>query len=155
MRLPTLCLLPTLFVLAVLGLGVSGCGSADPPDPLAGTSWQLVRIESMAPDEQPDTTIDDPAKYTVSFDADGSGRDAFQVDCNRGSATWQGATSGPDSGSLTFGPIALTKMACPTPSSDAVVAAALSRVRSYLLSDGKLHLSLEADSGIMHFTPMT
>jgi predicted membrane-bound spermidine synthase len=32
-------------------------------------------------------------------------------------------------------------------------AAALSRVRSYLFADGLLHLSLEADSGIMHWQP--
>jgi hypothetical protein len=38
---------------------------------------------------------------------------------------------------------------------DAQVAAALGQVRSYLLSDGKLHLSLEADGGIMHWQPST
>jgi hypothetical protein len=44
-------------------------------------------------------------------------------------------------------------MMCPQPSVDTKVAADLGRVRSYLLSDGKLHLSLEADSGIMHWEP--
>jgi len=33
------------------------------------------------------------------------------------------------------------------------VAAALGRVRSFLISDGKLHLSLEADSGVMRWQP--
>ena len=114
-------------------------------DPLIGTNWQLVGIESMSPEEQPNTTIDDPSKYTVTFGDDG--RAAFLVDCNRGSSTWQFSAAAPDSGSLTFGPIALTRMFCPQPSADAPVAAALGRVRSYLLSDGKLHLSLEADGG--------
>ena len=148
MRVPVVTVIPVFMALML----AAGCGSGGSADPLTGTSWQLMRIESMAPDEQPDTTIDDPAKYTVSFSGDG--RAEFQVDCNRGNAAWQAAASGPDSGSLTFGPIALTKMACPPPSSDTAVAAALSRVRSYLLSDGKLHLSLEADSGIMHFGPL-
>lgn len=141
----------TALVLAIGAvLGLSGC-SEPAADPLTGTSWQLVSIESMAPDEQPSLEIGDPAAYTVSF-GDG-GRATFQVDCNRGSASWTVQSAAPDSGSLTFGPVALTKMMCPQPSSDTQVAAALGRVRSYLLSDGRLHLSLEADSGIMHWQP--
>ena len=146
-----------LALLAVVGaaaaLTASGCGSAAAADPLTGTSWQLIGIDSMAPDEQPNTTIDDPSKYTVTFGDDG--RAALQVDCNRGSSTWQFSSAAPDSGSLTFGPIALTRMFCPQPSQDTKVVAALGRVRSYLISDGKLHLSLEADSGIMHWQPST
>lgn len=149
MRVPVVSVVTVLMAVTV----AAGCGSGGSADPLAGTGWQLTRIESMAPDEQPDTVIDDPGRYTVNFGGDG--RAVFQVDCNRGNATWQATASGPDSGSLAFGPIALTKMACPPPSSHTIVAAALSRVRSYLLSDGKLHLSLEADSGIMHFGPLT
>lgn len=136
---------------ALSALTLAGCGKAAATDPLTGTGWQLVSIESMAPDEQPSTVIDDPAKYTVEFGDDG--RAAFGVDCNRGNGSWEAAAAAPDSGSLTFGPIALTKMFCPQPSVDAEVAAALGRVRSYLLSDGQLHLSLEADSGIMHWRP--
>lgn len=140
-----------LAITALAALSAAGCGSAAAADPLTGTSWQLTGIESMAPDEQPSTTIDDPAKYTVTFGDDG--RAAFQVDCNRGNASWQASAAAPDSGSLTFGPVALTRMFCPQPSSDTQVAAALGQVRSYLLSDGQLHLSLEADSGIMHWRP--
>lgn len=134
-------------------LATAGCGPARAPDPLAGTSWELVSIESMAPDEQPSTTIDDPGKYTVSFGGDG--RVAFTVDCNRGNSSWQAESAAPDSGSLQFGPIALTRMFCPQPSADTQVAAALGRVRSYLLADSQLHLSLEADGGIMHWRPAT
>ena len=139
-------------LLAGLALSLSaGCGSADSAIPLVGTSWQLLSIESMAPDEQPGTTIDDPTKYTVTFGEDG--RAAFRVDCNRGSSSWRSDATMGDSGSLTLGPIALTRMLCPQPSVDARVAAALDAVRSYLLSDGQLHLSLEADGGIMHWQP--
>ncbi len=138
-------------VLALAG-ALTGCGNATAAEPLTGTAWQLVSIESMAPDEQPSTTIDDPTKYTVTFGDDG--RAAFQVDCNRGSGTWQAQPAAEDSGGLTFGPVALTRMFCPQPSADTEVAAALGRVRSYLLSDGQLHLSLEADSGVMHWQPV-
>jgi heat shock protein HslJ len=105
----------------------------------------------MAPNEQPSTIIDDPSKYTVTFGADGQA--AFQLDCNRGSGTWNAQAAAADSGSLTFGPIGMTKMLCAQPSADTKVAAALGEVRSYLISDGKLHLSMQADSGIMNWEP--
>lgn len=140
-----------LFALLVAALALSGCGSAAAPEPLTGTSWQLLSIESMAPAEQPSTTIDEPGLYRVTFGDDG--RATFQVHCNRGSSTWQAEAAAPDSGSLTFGELALTRMFCPQPSADTKVAAALGQVRSYLLSDGKLHMSLQADGGIMHWEP--
>lgn len=132
-------------------LGLSGCGSAAAADPLTGTTWRLLSIESMAPAEQPSTTIDDPSKYTVTFGDDG--RATFQIDCNRGNSSWESTAAAPDSGSLTFGPIALTRMMCPQPSADTAVAGALGNVRSYLLADGQLHMSMLADSGIMHWEP--
>lgn len=138
-----------LFALSVAALAVPGCGSTAAPEPLTGTSWQLLSIESMAPAEQPSTTIDEPGLYRVTFGDDG--RATFQVHCNRGSSTWQAESAAPDSGSLTFGELALTRMFCPQPSADTKVAAALGQVRSYLLSDGQLHMSLEADGGIMHW----
>ena len=138
-------------VLTLAACVTAGCGPAAAAAPLTGTSWQLTSIESMAPDEQPSTTIDAPARYTVEFGDDGKA--TFTVDCNRGNATWQAEPAATDPGSLTFGPLALTRMFCPQPSQDTQVVGALSRVRSYLLSDGLLHLSLEADSGIMHWRP--
>lgn len=142
----------TAGTLSAAALSVSGCNSTSATDPLLGTTWQLTSIESMSPEEQPSTTIDDPKKYTVTFGEDG--RAGFRVDCNRGNSTWTTNEGATDSGTMTFGPIALTRMMCPQPSEDAKVAAALGRVRSYLLADGKLHLSMEADSGIMHWEPM-
>lgn len=131
---------------------VTGCETADAAtDPLAGTTWQLLSIESMAPDEELSVAIDDPAKYTVAFSDDGRG--AFRVDCNRGSGTWQATAAAPDSGALSFGPIALSRMHCPQPSQENKVTAALSEVRSYLITDGRLHLSLAVDGGIMHWEP--
>lgn len=139
------------FVLPVVALALAACGPAKPADPLTGTSWHLVGITSMAPNEEPNTMIDDPNLYSVMFGADG--RATFLVHCNRGSSTWKAQPAAPDSGSLTFGELALTRMYCPQPSQDTKVAAALGRVRSYLISDGKLHMSLEADSGVMDWRP--
>jgi heat shock protein HslJ len=138
-----------MFVLLVaVALTASGCGSRTPVE-LTGTTWQLMSMQSTAPGEQPSITIADPSKYTVTFGDDGKA--GFRVDCNRGNSTWKIEAADPDSGGMTFGPIALTRMACPKPSHDAQVAAALGRVRTYLISGGKLNMSLEADSGIMHW----
>jgi len=156
---------------AAVALTASGCGSTSSPDSpgapaapaspgaspgakpgdLTGTTWKLLTIESMAEkEEEPSTTIDDPSKFTVTFGDDGQA--GFRINCNRGNSTWKVEGAGNDSGSLSFGPIAVTRMACPNPTQDAKVTAALGQVRSYLLDgDDNLHLSLEADSGIMHF----
>lgn len=139
-------------VAAVTALSMAGCGKATATDPLLGTTWQLLGIDSMSPEEEPNLTIDDPVKYTVTFGDDG--RAGFRIDCNRGNSTWTTDPGAADSGSLSFGPIAVTRMMCPQPSDDAKVAAALSRVRGYLLADGKLSLSLEADSGVMRWEPL-
>jgi len=52
-------------------------------------------------------TPDDKAKYTISFGTDG--RVSARIDCNRGAGTWK--SSGPNQ--LQFGPLALTRAACP------------------------------------------
>ena len=126
---------------------VAGCASAPEPYSLNGTSWQLVAIQSMD-DAQGSTEVPDPGKFTVTFGEDG--RAAFQLDCNRGSGSFEAKPSADGiSGSLTFGPIATTLMSCPTPSLDQQVGAALPGASSYLIKDDQLHMSLFADGGIL------
>jgi hypothetical protein len=59
---------------------------------LGGTSWQLVKCQSMD-----DKTLipDDKAKYTLEFGTDGG--ISARIDCNRGRSTWK--SSGPVSSS--------------------------------------------------------
>lgn len=130
-----------------------GCSAApaDAESPLEGISWRLTEIQSMD-DSQGTTAVPDGQQYTVTFDghADGEGRASFQIDCNRGSSSWQATPGDSDaSGQLTFGPIATTEMACPPGSLDQRVSTALAGVRSYLIEGGRLHLSLLADAGIL------
>ena len=141
-----------IWLLGSAVLALAACDSTPPPHPLDGTSWRLLSLESMS-DEQGTTTVADPSMFTVEFGADGQA--AFRIDCNRGSATWQASAASPDSGSLTFGPIATTRMACPQPSLDGQVSTALGYVRGFLLKDGRLHMSLLADGGILHWEPAT
>ena len=139
-------------ILAGAVLVLSGCATTTthPSHPLDGTSWQLLSLESMS-DEQGTTAVDDPGQYTVSFGADGHA--AFRIDCNQGSSTWQATASNPDSGRLTFGPIAMTEMGCPQPSLETKVTTALGYVRGFRLAGGRLHMSLMADGGILHWQP--
>jgi heat shock protein HslJ len=129
--------------------------STTPTSPLTGTQWQLVAIESMS-DEQGTARPPDPASFTLAFGPDG--RASLRLDCNRGSATWQasaatGDTPGRRSGSLEFGALASTRAMCPPASLEPRVVKALPFVRSYLLMDGRLHLSLLADGGILVWAP--
>ncbi len=135
--------LPAVWVV----LTASACAASQEAPTLAGTTWELVQIQSMD-DSQGATPIPEPGRYTVSFGDDGQA--AFRIDCNRGSASWQAESSDAgESGSLIFGPIATTLLMCPPPTVDQQVGTALSNVRGYLFKDGQLHLSLYADGGIL------
>ena len=152
--------------LALLGVSLVGCESSSPPpaaappstaappatptavspSPLAGTSWQLVKVSgSDGKTEEPD----DRSKYTVTFQPDGSV--VARVDCNRGRGAWKSA--GPNQ--LELGPLALTRAMCPPGSMDARIAADWSTVRTYTLKDGHLFLSLMADGGTYEYEPVT
>lgn len=124
---------------------------APTPPGLAGTTWQLVAMQSMD-DAQGTTRPADPAAYQLRFGADG--RATLRVDCNRAMGTWQATPSADGrSGSLQFGPLAGTRAMCPPGSLEPQLMRQLPFVRSYLLRDGQLHLSLMADGGILSWAP--
>ncbi|MCP5283543.1 MAG: META domain-containing protein [Burkholderiaceae bacterium] len=125
--------------------------TVDPPATLIGTQWQLVALQSMD-DAQGTTRPADPAAYTLHLGPDG--RATLRVDCNRAMGTWQ-ATAGADgrSGALQFGPLAGTRAMCPPDSLAPRLMRELPFVRSYLMRDGQLHLSLMADGGILSWMP--
>ena len=134
-------------IFALLLLMQSPTGTAAPAKPLADTHWQLQAIQSMD-DMQGTTKIADPGRFTVHFGADGRAR--FRLDCNRGMGDWKleaASAASPESGKLSFGPIAATRALCPPPRVDERVGRDMAHVRSYLLKDGKLYLSLMADGG--------
>ncbi len=112
---------------------------------LDGTSWRLVKFQGS---DETTLTPDDKAKYTIEFGADGNV--SARIDCNRGRGTW--TSSGPSQ--LRFGPLALTRAMCPPGSLHDRIARDLGFVRSYVLKDGHLFLSLMADGGIYEFEPV-
>lgn len=103
-------------------------------------------------DVQGTVMIKEPGRFTLAFERDG--RVALRLDCNRGAGDYRvvPATDGL-SGSLSFGPLVATRAMCESPHLDERLARDLPYVRSYVLKDGKLYLSLMADGGIYEWVP--
>lgn len=119
---------------------------------LAGTSWRLQVIQSMD-DAHGTTRVPDDRSFTLKFGQDG--QVSLQLDCNRGTGSYAQQAAGEGrSGSLRFGPIATTRALCQQPRLDERVARDLPYVRSYLLKDGRLHLSLMADGANYEWVPI-
>jgi len=111
---------------------------------LLGSSWRLVEFQS-SDDKVGLVKPDDPSKYTLSLGVDG--RAAMRLNCNRAAGPWSSRANGADSGSFSLGPLAVTKAACAPPSLDERIARDAEYIRSYVLRDGRLYLSLAADGG--------
>ena len=116
----------------------------DTPGSLVGTSWQLVQFEGG---DGTIVTPDVPANYWMRFASDTSV--GVRIDCNRGSGSWRATPPN----AIEFGAIALTRMACPPGSMHDQILRQLPYVRSYIIKDGHLFLSLMADGGIYEFEP--
>jgi len=114
------------------------------PVGLSGTSWQLVEFRGG---DDSRLTPDERAKYTIEFGE--GGRVSVRIDCNRGGGTW--TSGGPNH--LQFGPLALTRAACPPGSLHDQIVKQWGFIRSYVMKDGHLFLSLMADGGIYEFEP--
>jgi heat shock protein HslJ len=120
-------------------------GSASPPG-LAGTSWQLVKFQGG---DGATLTPDDRSMYTIELAEDGAL--SARIDCNRGRGSWK--SSGPNQ--IEFGPMALTRAMCPPGSLHDHIVKQWSHIRSFVIRDGHLFLSLRADGGIYEFEPVS
>lgn len=149
-------LTPALLTLAAVLLASCGSGpsgsaaqplppaSASPsglPSDVVGVTWQWVSFTT--PVEQ--LNVDARDRYTIQFDQ--AGRAALRAGCNRGSASYSVTADQ----RLTFGPIALTRAACPPGSLSDRFAREVGRASSYFVRDGDLYLELPVDSGTLRF----
>lgn len=122
-------------------------GTAGATAPLAGTQWRLVEFQSTDDDRQGVTHPSAGSLYTMWLHDDGTV--TMQLNCNRATGTWSARPdSEATSGQFEFGLLAATRALCPPPSMDESIVAQSTYVRSYLLKDGRLYLSLMADGGI-------
>jgi heat shock protein HslJ len=121
-------------------------GDAVSSSALAGTHWRLVEFQSMD-DAQGTTRPGEGTAYTMWLHGDGTV--TMQLNCNRATGKWSAVPSNDAaSGQFGFGPLAATRALCPPPSMDESIVAQSSYIRSYLLKDDRLYLSLMADGGI-------
>ena len=115
-------------------------------NPLAGTSWRLLAFESM------DDAIglvrpEDSSNYIMRLNRDGTV--TMRLNCNFASGTWSAEPSDNGaSGRFEFGPLEATRAPCSPPSMAQSIAALAEFIRSYVLKEGMLYLSLMADGGI-------
>jgi para-nitrobenzyl esterase len=112
---------------------------------LGGTSWRLVKFQGG---DETILTPDAGTEYTIAFEP--GGRLRARIDCNRGMGTWK--SSGPPQ--LEFGPLALTRATCPPGSLHDHIVKQWPYVRSYVIQNGHLFLSLMADGGIYELEPI-
>lgn len=131
--------------LLAAALLLAACARMVPtPESLAGTSWQLVRFQGG---DDKVLTPDDRAKYTLAFNADGTFN--ARLDCNRGRGGWKSAARG----QIELGPMAVTRAMCPPGSIDHEISKRLHHVRSYVMKESRLFLSMMADGGVFEFEP--
>ena len=143
--MPALRMLSWVCIAALFaGCAATPSTSSTAPEKLEGTSWRLVQIQMG--DGATRAAID-RSRYTIGFGENGVLNVRF--DCNRGRGSWK--TSGP--GNVEFGPLALTRALCPTGSLHDQLVRQWPYVRSYVIKDGRLYLSLMADGGIIEFEP--
>ena len=148
--------------LVALALALAACAAAEPgaplmpgsvnapPPPIAAAGDALLTGAAWSWHE---TVMNDgkriapPAagRYTLLFQPGGTV--AVQADCNRGSGSYL-----LNGGSLSFGPIAMTRAMCPPGSLDTEFLKALGLVSGQLFRGNDLVLTLKVDSGSMIFT---
>ena len=118
---------------------------------LAGTTWRLVEFQSM--DDATGTVRPGVSSlYTMSLHGDGTV--TMQLNCNQAKGSWTAVSSSDaSSGRFEFGPLAMTRALCPPTSMDESIAAQAQFIRTYLIRDGRLLLSLMADGGIYAWEP--
>ena len=141
----------------VLFLSVAACCPSQrpeitPPPPitvtqarsLIGTNWHLVAFQPN--DESPMVRYAEPAAYTLQIMA--NGRVAMQLDCNLGMGSWTSPDTKGTMGSILFGPIASTMMAClDQGKSGAAPMPKMDWIRGYRIDGNQLSLSMQADGG--------
>jgi heat shock protein HslJ len=150
---------PVLLLSAVVAYGCATAAPApaSPQPPPAGSAtiatsdglpadvvevtWVWVSL--MTPVET--VTPDQPERYTIRFER--TGRVSVRADCNRGGGPYTVTRDR----RLSFGPMALTRAACPAGSSGDRFARDVGRVSSYFVRDGALFLEMPVDSGTFRF----
>jgi heat shock protein HslJ len=131
-----------LGLVLILSIGfVSACDESPiSPSAILGESWRLTSLQQGT---SPPVVVGGDRSYAVRFGDDG--RVAVKSDCNScgGSYTLSGST-------LTFGPLACTRVFCGQESLDSSFVGALQGARAASMSDEAL--VVEGDGAILRFS---
>ncbi len=120
----------------------SGQGGAT-SEGLTGMTWQLNLIEKR----DGNITINDPSRYTITFNDDGTAN--FQADCNVGGVSYTLS----EGNLLTITPGPITMAFCGAGSLDQIFLGGLSNAMGYRLEGGNLLIDMLYESGSLVFSP--
>jgi|GEM_PF-2547452 len=137
-----------MLTILFIGILLAACTTSPPvvaerqtdPRLVLNKTWQWEA--TVTPVER--IEVPAPERYTVLLEDGGNVQARF--DCNNGGGEYRIAA-----GTLTFGPLFATRMACPEGSLDAPFMRDLQRVESFFVENGQLYLELPYDSGTMRF----
>ena len=108
---------------------------------IVGVLWEWV--ESAYGDDT-SVTVDDPSKYTMLLNADGTAN--YQIDCNMGGGPYT-----LDGSSLTLDVATMTRVACPEGTLSDVYVRDLNAAAAYVMDGPDLIINMFADAGNMRF----
>ena len=118
-----------LLVVLILAVGAVGCDETPTgPTELVDITWKL---ESVARVGSAIITVPNPDQFTIRFEANSNV--AVRADCNSCSGRYV-----LDGSSISIGPLACTRVACPMPGLDTLYTSALENVRSATVSNSIL-----------------
>ena len=125
------------------GAPEKGEGMTGATGELVGTTWKMDMIARPAGD----ITVNGPALYTVTFNADGTLN--FQADCNVGAGAYTTGEGG--ALTITLGPS--TMAYCGPQSLDQVFLGGLTNAMAYRLDGGSLQIDMLYESGTIMLSP--
>lgn len=108
---------------------------------LTGTTWEWVSLT----DPLGETVVNDPTRYTVRFNEDGTA--VITADCNNVAAEYTATAEG--SLTITLGPSTLAL--CPEDSQDQQFLTGLENAALYFFQEGDLYIDMFADGGTLQF----
>ena len=114
-----------------------------PSEGLVGPLWQLTQIAKT----DGNITINDPTRYSISFNADGTAN--LVTDCNVGGATYTIS----EGNLLTITPGISTMAFCGIGSFDQIFLGGLTNAKGYRLEGGNLLIDMLYESGTLVFVP--
>jgi heat shock protein HslJ len=116
-------------IVLLLTIGVVACDESPlNPSEIVDITWKL---ESIARVGSALVTVPNPEQFTIRFES--NNRVTVRADCNSCSG---GYTL--DGSSLSIGPLACTRVACPSPGVDTLYTAALENVRTVAAAADRL-----------------